>query len=92
MHMMVQGRPRPRKTLVAFEAVMLRRAASAVWPFLAATMLHQISGIDVPNESMVSASTVVRICRTQAAVLTTEYVSKDRKNIIIMPQAKVTHP
>jgi len=52
-----QGRPHPRKTLTAFDPLMLPTAASALADYLAAVILAKVSGRDVPRATRVMAAT-----------------------------------
>ena len=49
---MTQGIPRPRKTFTELLPVMLPMAASAVSSLVAATLLANVSGKDVPRATV----------------------------------------
>lgn len=54
---MTQGRPHPKNTLTAFDPVMLPTAESAFSDYLAAVILANVSGKEVPNATKVMAVT-----------------------------------
>lgn len=64
MDAMAHGSPRPKKTLTAFEPVIFPTAASAFGELLAALILANVSGSDVPRATSVIADTDSSMLRT----------------------------
>ena len=62
---MTQGRPSPRKTLTEFEPVTFPTAESAVGNYLAAVILANVSGREVPRATKVIAVMESSIPQTQ---------------------------
>ena len=67
-----QGRPHPRKTLTAFDPLMLPTAASALSDYFAAVILAKVSGREVPMATKVIAVTPGLSPITQPMAVATE--------------------
>lgn len=68
---MAHGSPQPKKTLTAFDPVILPTAASALSDYLAAVILANVSGRDVPKATRVIEATDSLIYSTQPRTVAT---------------------